>query len=101
MDDFVKKPLDYEQRKQNVAESVNKYHIAQKERYPLWTLYKECATQSFSKVHPAILANLKYYDSLAFDMDCLKDRQELPVFRFIQRAMTLHKIRAWSSLARI
>ena len=44
MDDFVKKPLDYEQRKQNVAESVNKYHIAQKERYPLWTLYKECAT---------------------------------------------------------
>ena len=34
-------------------------------------------------------------------MDCVKDRQELPVFRFIQKAKTLHKIRAWSSLARI
>ena len=101
MDSFVRKPLDYAERKQNVAESLNQYHISQKERYPLWSLYKECATKSFAKVHPTILSSLKYYDSLSFDMDCLKDRQEIPVYRFIEKATTLHKIRAWSCLAKL
>ena len=34
-------------------------------------------------------------------MDCLRDRQEKPIYRFIEKATTLHKIRAWSCLARL
>ena len=64
-------------------------------------MYKECASQTHLKVHPAILGNLKYHDSLEFDMDCLRNRQELPVFRFIAKAKSLNKLKAWSSLVKL
>ena len=64
-------------------------------------LYKQCAIKTQMKIHPAVIACLRHSGTLEIDMDCLADRQELPVFRFLSKATDLTKITFWSSLTKL
>ena len=55
----------------------------------LMGLYKECARQINQKIHPSVVSALRYNDALELDMDCLANRQELAMFRFVAKAKDL------------
>ena len=67
----------------------------------LVSLYKRVAVKLNMKIHPTIIASLRYKHGLEFDMDCLDGRQELPLFNLIEQTAELKRIRLWSSLTKL
>ena len=87
----MRRPTSLKRSKSDVREFENIANERKsiREKYPLYCLYKDCASESRHKVHPAILNSLKYHEAMNFDMDCLIDNKELPVFKFIAKAKSL------------
>ena len=50
----------------------------------LVSLYKKCALKTNMKIHPTVIASLRYKHGLELDMDCLDARQELTLFSLVE-----------------
>ena len=53
------------------------------------------------KIHPTVIASLRYKNGLVLDMDCLDARQELTLFSMIEQSKDMSRIKLWSSLTKL